>query len=67
MKMHVGRGIKWSKSCVLRQEHKLMFVELETILLPKYLLPSYALAVTPTRLESQAVSKPPAHDGAIKL
>jgi len=61
MKMRVGRGIKWSKSGVLRQEHKLMFVETETTLLPEYLLPPSALAGTPTRLERQAVSKPPAH------
>jgi hypothetical protein len=67
MKMSVGRGIKWSKSGVLRQEHKSLFAELETILLPEYLLPPSALAVTPTRLECQAVSKPPAHNGVIKL
>lgn len=60
--MRVGRGIKWSKSGVLRQEHKSLFVEIETTLMPEYFLPSSARALTPTRLERQA-----AHNGAIKL
>lgn len=67
MKMRVGRGIKWSISGVLRQEDKSVFVELEATLLPEYLLPSSTPAVTPTHLERQALSKPPAYKGAIKL
>lgn len=67
MKMRVGRGIKWSESGVMRQQYRSVCVELETTLLPEYLLSSSALAVNPTRLERQALSKPPAHSGTIKL